>query len=241
MIQLFAKHKSLSDDNILEVVDSNVRSEVSRNENKFFLVGYNEYIKHNLNIDSKKIDAIKILYDYLIDNRIKQLHSLGSGSGLIEYILASITEVEVFGYDYDRWQVEAANKYFGHRAKFLFANMKEPKQIIFDQKPDTLFVSFGALYALNNNEIKSLMAHLNEHNVTHFLDFHAGALSSFQYFKASIKRYLIKLGILNGFLCHGYGRKVTEIKKLFEDCDMELLGSGTCDQYQFWAIWRLRK
>ena len=223
-------------------ISASLRHKISKMEFTEELKSRDEYVRHFLKLDKNKFDAVSVLIDFINVNSIKSIVSLGSGSGLLEFILCQLNHnLTVTAMDFDSALTQAANSYFSPNSssnlKYLELDMRDFDAIAPTIANADLIVSFGALYIYDDLEYKRLLSVLKNHNVRYLVDFHAGCLSSFGMVRTQIKNMLSviinrhKLGIH-----HGFGRTDNQIRRIYDQSDYNIIQSASLTSYRKYYV-----
>jgi len=223
-------------------ISASLRNKISKSEFTEELKSRDEYIRHFLNLDRNKLDAVSVLIDFINVNDIKSIVSLGSGSGLLEFLLCQLNDnLTVTALDFDSALIQAATSYFSPNSvstlKYLELDMRDFDSIDAIIANADLIVSFGALYIYDDVEYQSLLSVLNNNNVRYIVDFHAGCLSSLGMIKTQIKNSLPV--IINGHklgIHHGFGRTDNQIRRIYKQSNYNIIQSAALTSYRKYYV-----
>ncbi len=146
-----------------------------------------EYVRWYFNYlsNSKKLDALGVALDFCINNKVKNILSLGAGPGVLEYFLSEMIGVDIVVADYDRYLCEKAKDFFGSEKykSVIYDFYKDDLSSILTDNNIDFIIMFGSSCSMDDDTYSRFLKGCNEMKVPYLLLFEAGVCKNQVYRK----------------------------------------------------------
>lgn len=207
-------------------------------------------IRWYLESDENNVEALCLVYRFMLAHRYRHIVSLGAGPCVIEHLLSRwlSDESRIVAAEYNPYYIEKAKAFFPsiHVEPFdFFRDDVSTLKRHFTHNCD-LAVFFASAYTMDDDTFVKQFSKLKELGVNAVIDFHAGfmswrslpvlMLSALQW---RVARTFKMRRFTEGWFFHGYARTKGELRRLYREAGLVVAQELSLrHQYRYVAVLR---
>ena len=191
-----------------------------------------------------RINIIPFLVDLVHSLKIDNIISMGSGLGVIEYLLKnSLPDKNVYACDFNPLCIDVISKYFPElkAIEFNFFEDNLEKKIEHSIISNSMVIFISSSYVMSDKEYVRVFNSLKKSGVKYIVDFSSGFLTRKQTLKEIIKIIFDFLNIqlfatpsfeeINSF--QGYSRSLNHFRKIINESGYKIIKESNFSTYDY--------